>query len=564
MIRVLFYLIAVVLLGACFAFIANHNSLLVVYVGQMRVSVSLLVVVSFLVLSAILWVFIGGVWRWPYKLYQKRRERQLRQGYGLLVDGLLASFSGEREMARRLARRLPHYLNMEEEPLGQFLAAQSLILDNDEEGAAALYQNMLATPRSEVLGLYGLFMAAKRAGQHDEALDYARRAEVLAPHLVWAYEAMLDHYAEQGSWDQALMLYERRQKALPRVERSHAENRRQKAVLLVAQARSLISTHLAAARKAALAAHKLAPDFVPACCTAAGILYRFHEKRRADRLLEAAWKRAPHPDLAALYLRSELPATHCLRRAQKLASFQGDEYYSLMTVARAALAAGAFKLARESAEKAVKLYPRQDAYSLLAAIEDVQSNDQGRVREWLSLALRAEWSPVWMADGAIFEEWAPVSPLSGRFDCFVWQVPAMRSSSPYLASGTIDGLVTLQGDLLANNEPLIEGNDVLPTPAESRKVEKAFGQMPTDEDKTVFVTPAGSSMEPSREAIASATMLSELSEVRQNQTVLMPAAPDEIEAEEGYKESSSLLTRLNVDDPGVISSDKKDKDNVFY
>ncbi len=45
------------------------------------------------------------------------------------------------------------------------------------------------------------------------------------------------------------------------------------------------------------------------------------------------------------------------------------------------------------------------------------------MREWLARASRAPRDPAWIADGVISDRWAPVSPVSGRLDAFVWGTP---------------------------------------------------------------------------------------------------------------------------------------------
>ena len=62
----------------------------------------------------------------------------------------------------------------------------------------------------------------------------------------------------------------------------------------------------------------------------------------------------------------------------------------------------------------------------MAEIEEGEHGDQGRVRAWLARALGAPRDPAWIADGRVFAEWAPVSPVSGRVDAFEWKVPPAR------------------------------------------------------------------------------------------------------------------------------------------
>jgi HemY protein len=59
---------------------------------------------------------------------------------------------------------------------------------------------------------------------------------------------------------------------------------------------------------------------------------------------------------------------------------------------------------------------------LMAEIEEAEHGDQGRVREWMSRAMRAAGDPVWTADGVVSERWLPVSP-NGRLDGYEWKLP---------------------------------------------------------------------------------------------------------------------------------------------
>jgi HemY protein len=97
-----------------------------------------------------------------------------------------------------------------------------------------------------------------------------------------------------------------------------------------------------------------------------------------------------------------------------------------LTVAKAALDAKEYAAAREAAEEAIRLDAREAAYLLLADIEEAETGDQGRVRQYLAKALRAPRDPAWVADGVISSSWAPVSPITGRLDAFEWRMPMER------------------------------------------------------------------------------------------------------------------------------------------
>jgi HemY protein len=61
--------------------------------------------------------------------------------------------------------------------------------------------------------------------------------------------------------------------------------------------------------------------------------------------------------------------------------------------------------------------------TLMAQLEEADTGDIGRAREWMARAVHAALDPVWTADGLIAENWMPVSPATGRLDAFQWRVP---------------------------------------------------------------------------------------------------------------------------------------------
>jgi len=97
-----------------------------------------------------------------------------------------------------------------------------------------------------------------------------------------------------------------------------------------------------------------------------------------------------------------------------------------MAVARAALDAQDFGTARREAEAAIRMDRREGAYLLLADIEEAETGDQGKVRQLLSKAVHAPRDPAWVADGVVSERWAPVSPITGKLDAFIWRAPMER------------------------------------------------------------------------------------------------------------------------------------------
>ncbi|EJF89626.1 hypothetical protein ME1_00396 [Bartonella vinsonii subsp. arupensis OK-94-513] len=427
MIRVFIYSFVVCVIGLAFGWVANHNGVFVITFLHLRFSVSLLTVlcalILFLGILALLWWLLSVLFSVPSALSHYFYHRHKKRGYQALSQGLLAVFAGDGILAQQMEARVAKYLAGKQEPLAKLLQAQTLSLQNNSASAISLYEEMRKETPTKLAGLYGLFREALKSKAYEAAQQYAEEALALSPALLWAHQAVLDRLSVEGQWDKALAVFERAQKALPRSTRSTVERQHIQALLFSGQALHLLETHPVAARAAILKAHKLAPDFIPIVVIAADILYKLNEMRKADKMIITAWKKEPHPDLAALYLEREEGAVGRLKRAKTLASYNKDTFEAAFLIAKAALDAGETVLAREQAEKALQYHPRESVYLLLADIEEAQGNNQGAVRQWLSLALRAERDPVWMCDGTVFPSWSVVSPISGRLGCFEWKAP---------------------------------------------------------------------------------------------------------------------------------------------
>ncbi|WP_144751675.1 heme biosynthesis protein HemY [Bartonella saheliensis] len=427
MIRVFIYSFVVCTLGLLFGWVANHNGVLVLTFLHFRFSASLLTVLSVLILLfgilALLWWLFSVLFSVPSALSNYFYKRHKRRGYEALSQGILAVFSGDGVLAQQMEARVDKYLAGKDEPLVKLLQAQTLSLQNNSAAAIPLYEEMRKETPTKLAGLYGLFREAIKNKAYEAAQQYAEEALALSPALVWANQTVLDQLSRSGQWDKALTVFERAKQALPRSVRSTSERQHIQALLLCGKALHLFETHPAEARAAILKAHKLEPDFVPITVIAADILYKLNEVRKADKMIMTAWQKEPHPDLSALYLEREEGAVGRLKKAKTLASYHKDTFEAAFLIAKAALDAGEIVLAREQAQKALQYHQRESVYLLLADIEEAQGNNQGAVRQWLSLALRAERDPVWMCDGSIFASWSVVSPITGRLGCFEWKEP---------------------------------------------------------------------------------------------------------------------------------------------
>ena len=160
---------------------------------------------------------------------------------------------------------------------------------------------------------------------------------------------------------------------------------------------------------------KLAPDLVPAAALAGRLLSRKGDLRRAAKMVEAAWRATPHPDLAEVYLnlRPGDSGLDRLKRAETLARLSNGAPEGRLAVARAALEAREFDRARDALEPLLADRPSMRVCLLMSDLEQAEHGATGKGREWLARATRAPRDPAWIADGVVSDHWAPISPVTG-------------------------------------------------------------------------------------------------------------------------------------------------------
>ena len=389
------------------------------------------------------------LWRLPAQLAARRRRTRQARGWTALSTGVVAVGAGDARSASRAASEA--LAALPDTPLAVFLAAQAAQLAGNRTEAAQHFTSLAADPSTATLGLHGLAVEARRAGDHAAALVHARAALALDPALPWAAATVFEAAAASGDFDEALAQLERNAKARL-VDRATA--RRLRAVLLTGKAMT------DSAREAALEAHNLDKSFVPAALAASAAVSG-RNPRQAASILEEAYRRTPHPDLfrAALDLVGG-SADARFKRAQALAALRPDDLESALGLARAALSARAPELAREALVPHLDRNATQRVCILMAELEALAPGDEGRVREWLARAVRAPRDPQWIADGVTSAHWAPVSPVTGRLDAFEWRVPRFIGEPPVPA---ID-LAALRSEPAAMTGP---GENRLPSPPPS-------------------------------------------------------------------------------------------------
>lgn len=453
MVRLIVFFVAVVALTAGLAYLADRPGELVVNWQGYEITTSVfraIVIICLLIaLVMVLWSLLRQLLASPGAIGRMFRRRRERRGLDALSSGMIAVGAGDRSLAVRSAdqarRSLPN------EPLTELLRAQTAQLTGDRVTARRVFEAMLSTPETQLLGLRGLFLEAQREKETEAARQFAERAMKLNPALGWSANALFELQCKASDWARALQTLTAMRKH-GHIDKKTGE--RYRAVLLTAQAMELEDSDMDNALTHALEAHKLAPDLVPAAEIAGRLLASRGNTSKASSILVKTWKRAPHPDIAHAYAfaRPGDSPRDRLRRVKELAAHTPFNPEAPIAVANAAIEAKEWQTAREAIEPLLEKRQTQRVCALMARIDGEQHGDRGRVREWLARAVQAPRDPAWTADGYVSEHWSPISPITGKLDAFEWKVPVEPLEKPK-DMPALDGLRSLDGGALAAAEP---------------------------------------------------------------------------------------------------------------
>jgi HemY protein len=369
--------------------------------------------------TVVVWSVLRMLFRAPRQVATAMADRRAAKGEDAITRGLMAIGAGDVGAARRFAAEAGRLAPGQ--PLLLMLQAQTAQLSGEPDGADAAFRAMAERDDTKLFGLHGLFIEARRRNDVAAARSHAEDAARASPSLAWAGQATLEFRCLDGDWPGALAALERNRNG-GLVDKDTF--RRQRAVLLTAHGFALKDQDRGTASDLAQEAARLCPGLVPAAALAGRLLAEAGEQRKAGRLLEAAWRASPHPDLANAYadLVPGASARERLARMRGLARLAEGNPESVLALAGAALEAHEFAEARASLAPLLAA-PTKRVATLMARLEEAEHGDTGRAREWMARAVHAAHDPAWTADGVIAETWLPVSPVTGRLDAFQWRVP---------------------------------------------------------------------------------------------------------------------------------------------
>lgn len=427
MIRLVAFLIVVGLLVAGSVWMAENPGNVTVHWLGWRIDSSVpflllalaALVVLFLVIRAIIMAILGI----PGAFGRRRRETRRRKGLSALADGFAALIAEDSYTARKKASEAHDKLG--DGTVSTLLLARAALIGDDPATARDLNTRLLGRRETELAGLRGLMDEALSEGRTDEALGHAARAYELNPRAGWAGMALFNAQAAAGQWDAALETLETGRKS---GIFTADEAARRKATILAARCdeaaaggQSYEATRLA---KKAVDADSA---FLPAQTRLARSLAAEGKTAKAADIVEQAWRRAPNPELARVYMdlwRDE-PALKRVSHAEHLAEVNPEHLESRLLVADAALDAELWGQARARLKPAVDGGVRDARLArLMASLEEREHGNLIDAVRWLRLAsdVAGQEPETWRctACGATTDRWQPSCPACGTFASVSW------------------------------------------------------------------------------------------------------------------------------------------------
>ncbi len=423
MIKLLWRFALLVLVALFFTWLADRPGTVTIQWMGREIQMAFVIAVGLAVVAIALlwfvWGFFRKVWRTPMAARDYLRLRKNRKAYESLSRGIIAAGAGDSIAASRHAAIAGNALA--DEPLVNVLAAQAAQLKGDRASVKRIFEEMTKSSETEALGLRGLFAEARQNGDVSAAMTHAERALKLNPRLAWASSAVLQLQSLRKDWPGAAATLQQQTKSglLPADEGSQKQ-----AIMLTAQALAIEDKSASEALTLALKAHKLDVGLVPAALVAARVYASQNSPRKVVKIIRETWAHAPHPDLAEVlaHARPGDGPEPRFERVRDLVSGSPESLEGAYALARAAVAAQRWDVARKALEPYLADQPQARLCALMADIEEA-AGDKGRAREWLARAIRAPRDPMWVSDGVASPRWVPISPVSGEIVPCQWKTP---------------------------------------------------------------------------------------------------------------------------------------------
>lgn len=420
----LFLLVGIVIIAAAWG-LANLPGRITATIGSYAIetSAAFAILVFLLLFLALLlvWRVLGAILGIPGAGLRWRRRHRLGVGERAINRVLVALAAGEQSVARREARRARQLLG--ESPQTLLLVAEAGRLSGREDEAEEAFRALTKQRGARFLGFRGLLRQAIERRDWAKAEAIAREAEADHPGAPWLRQQRAELAIQTDNWAEA-------------AELSPADGRRTAYYVAAADAEADPGRALRLAKQA----WKKDSGFIPAALSYARRLRAGGNEKRAQSVIADAWKRSPHPDLAAFALGRDTEPLARHQLAKRLAAANPAHPESRLLLAKAALEAGLTGEARAQVEAArAEGVNQRRLWLLLAEVEEHERGDteEGRIaqRDALRRAAVADADPAWECTNchSSTSAWSARCPSCGAVGTLKWHAGPQVVSLPVVA-----------------------------------------------------------------------------------------------------------------------------------
>jgi HemY protein len=368
---------------------------------------ALAVIILFAVVYLVLRL-IGFVVFMPRRLRRWRATRNRRFGDIAVTRALVALAAGDTGDARRESGRARRLLG--DTPQTLLLAAEAGRLAGREDEAEAAFRQLSEQPEAAFLGLRGLLRQAMERENWAEASALARQAEAAHPAAIWLRKERASLAVRTENWVDALHL---------------ADADAPKAALAAAAAAQ--ATNPVQGLRLARQAWKEDRTLPAAALVYAEKLRADGRENKAQNILRTSWQAAPHPDIAASFMKTLPDGPSRYAAAKRLTKDNQRDAESRLVLARTALEAGQFDDARFHAEAARATGMNQHRlWVLMADVAEAEGGETeaGRLaqRDALRHSTVADPDPTWRCTSCNTPSitWKAVCPACSKIGTLRW------------------------------------------------------------------------------------------------------------------------------------------------
>lgn len=259
-------------------------------------------------------------------------------------------------------------------------STESLLFDALFAPTPAIFEKLRQNKQTELAGIHGLFMDAKKKGDIDAQTQLLENGLTLYPDVLWLLKEQLDLQLLQDDFANALVSLEalNKRKAIDKAVYSS-----QKACILYKQGDL-----------------KEAFDLAPENPTIA-ISYATATPKKAEDVLKKSWNLTPCWDTYLAYhtlIKAE-PAAKQMKLIDKFVSKNPQGKMALLAVTDMAISNNLWGVAKETLDIAIKSFPlNHQMATMMATIERKGWHHEFIAKEWDEKAGNAENNPTWMCN----------------------------------------------------------------------------------------------------------------------------------------------------------------------